>query len=448
MARLFGTDGIRGVANVDLTAEMALKVGKAAGVVLLEEGKARPKVLIGTDTRISSDMLEAAIVAGLHSVGADTVSLGVVPTPAVAFLVGHYNADAGIMLSASHNPAQYNGIKIFGGKGYKLSDAEEDQIEAILKDDSYEFPTPRGGELGRSIHYPDSRQIYVDHLAASIEGDLSGLRILVDCANGSASTTAESLFAALGADCELMACAPDGVNINAACGSTHIGELASRVKAGRYDAGVAYDGDADRCLMVDHEGNLVDGDVMIAIVANELKSRGKLKQDTVVVTVMSNLGFFKFAEKAGITAKKTKVGDRYVLECMLNEGYNFGGEQSGHLVFADYVTTGDGQLSSIQILHMMKTRGQSLQKLAEVITIYPQVLKNIVATPKMKENLAHDAKVAEIIAYGEDQLGSRGRILVRASGTEPLIRVMVEGENMAEIEGVAGHIAKAIEEME
>lgn len=450
MGRLFGTDGIRGVANRDLSIQRSAQVGQALATVLGERlGRERkPRVFIGKDTRLSSDMIEAALVAGLCAGGVDCVSLGVVPTPAVAYLTVAHQMDAGVMISASHNPFQFNGIKVFGPRGYKLTDAEEAEIEDMILDDAIPMHKAEAGEIGRHTCRDDLAGEYVRHLAGTIPGEkpLGGLRVLVDCANGSASRTAGDLFALLGAEADILCQEPDGVNVNRDCGSTHIEALRERVKAGGYALGVAFDGDADRCLAVDEKGNLVDGDQMIAVFATEMKRKGTLRRDTAVVTVMSNYGFMNFARDSGITVKTTKVGDRYVLETMLAEGYNIGGEQSGHIIFTDYMTTGDGQLSAIQLMAAMKETGKTLSQLTKVITILPQVLVNMEATVDMKAGLAESLEISAAVRACEEELAGEGRVLIRPSGTEPLIRVMVEGPSQEQITDIAHRIVKAIQE--
>ena len=450
MGRLFGTDGIRGIANRDLSIQRSAQVGQALATVLRErlgEGK-KPRVFIGKDTRLSSDMIEAALAAGLCAGGADCVSLGVVPTPAVACLTVAHRMDAGVMISASHNPFHFNGIKIFGPQGYKLTDAEEAEIEDMILDDAIPMHKAEAAGIGRYGHREDLAEEYIRHIAATLPGEkpLAGMKVLVDCANGSASRTAGELFDLLGADAEILCREPDGVNVNRDCGSTHIEALRERVKAGDYALGVAFDGDADRCLAVDEKGNLVDGDQMIAIFATEMKRKGTLHRDTAVVTVMSNYGFMNFARESGITVKTTKVGDRYVLETMLAEGYNIGGEQSGHIIFTDHMTTGDGQLSAVQLMAAMKETGKPLSELTKVITILPQVLVNMEATVDMKAGLAESLEISAAVRACEEELAGEGRVLIRPSGTEPLIRVMVEGPDQGQIEDIANRIVKAIRE--
>lgn len=444
MGRLFGTDGARGIANTEITCELAMKIGRATAMVLAENTQYKPKVLIGTDTRKSADMLASALAAGLCSVGADVLMLGVVPTPAVAFLVTEYGYDAGVMISASHNPCEYNGIKIFRSNGYKLPDAMEEEIEAIILDDVKRPPAVIGGEVGKIVMAQNALRDYINHIADTADRQFYGMRIALDCANGSASVTANTLFKQLGAECVVLNANPDGVNINDNCGSTHIEGLAAFVREHGYEAGFAFDGDADRLLCVDEDGELVDGDKIMAIIAKYLKDQNRLNGNTLVATVMSNMGLFRFCEDEGINVEKTKVGDRYVLERMLEKGYHIGGEQSGHIIFLDHATTGDGELTAVQVLNIIRATGKSLKQLAAEIEIFPQVLKNVKVSAFGKLRLHEDADVADAIARAERELGDNGRVLVRASGTEPLIRVMLEGRDEAQIEDLAGMIAEVV----
>lgn len=448
MGRIFGTDGARGVANTELTCELAMQIGRAAAMVLIENSKNnnRPKVLIGMDTRASSQMLESAITAGLCSVGADVLQIGVVPTPAVAFLVRKYDCDAGIMISASHNPCEYNGIKIFQGNGYKLPDAIENEIEEIILDNVAVIPEPIGGEVGRVTIKTDAVADYIEHLLSATNMSFKGYKIALDCANGSSSVSAEELFTRLGAEVVVINAAPDGVNINKDCGSTHLEQLQKCVVDNGCDLGFAFDGDADRMLAVDHTGAVVDGDKCIAVCAKHMKQIGKLKKDTAVVTVMSNMGFFKFCEENGIKCEKTNVGDRYVLENMSANGYSIGGEQSGHIIFLQYATTGDGQLSAIQLLAVIKDTGRTLKDLADEMEVYPQVLINIRVSNFGKAQFKKDKEVQNAIKKVEQKLGDEGRILVRLSGTEPLIRVMLEGKDYDKICELGESVAAVIRE--
>ena len=444
MGRLFGTDGIRGIANSFLTCELALKVGRAAGSVLSDGSRRRLLFCVGSDTRISSDMLSFSIASGLCSVGADVIILGVVPSPAVAYLGGKYKADAGIMISASHNPAEYNGIKIFSGDGYKIPDALEEQIESLVLDG--EEQALSGTDIGKVTYASNAVKDYVDHLKSTVMNSLEGLNIAVDCANGSASVSAERLFTELGANADILHSRPDGININCDCGSTHIERLREYVLNNKLDAGVAYDGDADRCICVDDRGNIVDGDFILAICAKDMKERGKLAKNTVVGTVMTNMGFGRFCKDNGISFVATKVGDRFVLEEMLQEDYNFGGEQSGHVIFSDFASTGDGQLTSIQLLSLVKRSGSKLSELAEVMKRYPQSIINVEVSKEGKLAFYTDPQIKAAIESAKKQFGEAGRIVVRPSGTEPLIRIMTEGEDRALTENVAKSVSEIIKE--
>lgn len=446
MGRLFGTDGARGVANSELTAELAMNIGRAAAMVLISDEVEHPTILIGKDTRLSGDMLEGALIAGLCSVGANVELLGVVPTPAVAYLVGKYNADAGIMISASHNPFEFNGIKIFSSDGCKLPDDLENRIEEIVLDNVVPYALANDENIGKVTRMETAVEDYVDHVAKSIGCDLDGMEIALDCSNGSSSRTAEKLFTKLGAKVHMLFDNPDGININKDCGSTHINRLQNYVREHKLCCGLAFDGDADRCLAVDENGNLVDGDYLIAICAKDMKDRGVLKKNAVVGTVMTNMGFNKFCDANGMTFVSTKVGDRYVLEAMLREGYNIGGEQSGHIIFLDYATTGDGELSGAMILSIMKRTGEKLSTLAKVMERMPQVLINVKVSAEGKLAFYTDKEVKAEIKRVTDILGDRGRILVRVSGTEPLVRVMLEGENLEEIQSLVEESAQVVRE--
>lgn len=443
MARLFGTDGIRGVANEALTGLLAFQVGQAAADVLTEQSRGKPLILIGKDTRISSDMLEAALAAGICSVGGDVLLLGTAPTPAVAYLTVALGADAGIVISASHNSYEHNGIKIFNGEGYKLSDELEDRIEERMREG--EFALKSYDAIGHIKSDFSALDRYIDHLAAAAESDYNGLRILVDCANGAASKTAEKLFSKFRADVVITHSAPDGININDDCGSTHMEELRRRVPAEKFDLGIAFDGDADRCLIVNEKGDLVDGDYIMAAIGAFLKQEGRLKNDTIVATVMSNLGFHLFAKENGIRVITAAVGDRYVLEEMRKGGYILGGEQSGHLIFLEESTTGDGQLTAIKYLNMLKKSGVTASTLHEGIKSYPQVLKNLRISAEKKSGVLSAEPVVNAIRNGEERLGGSGRVLVRLSGTEPLVRVMVEGVDEALVLEVCDDIAMSIQ---
>lgn len=444
MGRLFGTDGARGVANTELTCELAMNIGRAAAMVLTKNSDKKPVVVIGKDTRLSSDMLEGAIIAGLCSVGTDVITLGVVPTPAVALLVKKYKADAGIMISASHNPFEFNGIKIFGGTGFKLPDTMEEEIEDIVLADVPKFDMAKSENLGTVTQSQTALQEYVNHVISTVPEKPEGLKVAFDCSNGSSSRTAKAIFEGLGVECYMTHFEPNGVNINKDCGSTHIDALAEYVKANNLDCGVAFDGDADRCLAVDENGNLIDGDMVIAMCALDLKERGKLKNNTAVGTILTNMGFNKFCEDNGIEFKATKVGDRYVLEEMVANDYSIGGEQSGHIIFLDYCTTGDGQTTAAQLLSLMKRKGQKLSEVAKVMTRYPQVMVNVKIAPEGKKKVNIDEDVQKKVAQVKEQLGNRGRIIVRESGTEPLVRVMLEGSDYSEIEQLANETAEVV----
>ena len=446
MGKLFGTDGIRGVVGENLTADMAFRVGQAIAAVLEEEKGSRPTVVIGKDTRISSDMLESALMAGICSVGGDVKPLGTIPTPAVAYLSQQERADAGIVISASHNPYEHNGIKVFSGQGYKLSDAVERRIEEkILSDAPMKVRTR--GEIGRRHH--GMRQLkrdYIDFVASTVESDLAGLKILVDCANGAASATAPELFGRFKAHTDFINYAPDGVNINSHCGSTHLEDLAAAVVRGGYDVGVAFDGDADRCLLVDEKGGTIDGDKVMAVCALDMKRRGKLNGNTIVATVMSNLGLHEFCRNQGIGLICTDVGDRNVLEKMLEMDYRIGGEQSGHTIFTGLETTGDGEVTALQFLQVLARSGEKASVLAGCCATYPQVLVNVEVPHSggVKEKIMASAELAEAVKREEEALGGDGRVLVRPSGTEALIRVMVEAKTAETAKDVASKLADFI----
>lgn len=444
MGRLFGTDGVRGVANTELTCELAMNIGKAAAMVLINDEVKHPTFLIGKDTRLSGDMLEGALIAGLCSVGANVRLLGVIPTPAVAYLVGKYKADAGIMISASHNPFEFNGIKIFNEDGYKLPDDLEEEIEAIVLDGKIPYSKPDFENMGTVSIETNAVADYVEHVQCTIDNDLSGLEIALDCSNGSAYRTAKLLFEGLGAKCHMLSDDPNGVNINDECGSTHMEHLMDYVREHNLDAGLAFDGDADRCLAVDDNGNLVDGDYVMAICALDMKSRGKLKKDTVVGTIMTNMGFNRFCDVNELNFVSTKVGDRYVLETMLREGYNIGGEQSGHIIFLNHATTGDGQLTGVQLLSLINRRNAKLSSLATLMERFPQVLINVKVSQEGKMRFYTDKEIKAEIKRVEEILGETGRIIVRVSGTEPLIRVMVEGEDAEKIAKLANETADVV----
>lgn len=435
MGRLFGTDGARGVAITELTCELAMKIGRAAAVVLANRGtkKNKARILIGKDTRISSDILEAALIAGITSVGADVELLGVVPTPAVAYLVKYYEADAGVMISASHNSVEYNGIKLFSSTGFKLPDEVENEIEALVLDNHESIQLVNGKDVGRVRTLYGAVSEYNEHIQSTVSGKFQGLLVAIDCANGSASATAEALFYKFGAEFIYINNKPDGLNINEKCGSTHMNELIEVVKQRGCDVGFAFDGDADRCLAVDEKGNVVDGDKLIAILSRYMKEKGKLKNNTAVVTVMSNLGFHQYMKNNNINTECTSVGDRYVLEKMLEGDYNIGGEQSGHIIMLDHCTTGDGQLTAAQVLELLSKSKTPLSKLVEEIPDFPQLLMNVKITEDKKGKWDKSPEILKVIEQAEITLGADGRILVRESGTEPLVRVMIEGKNSSDV---------------
>ncbi len=446
MGRLFGTDGARGVAITELTCETAMQIGRAAAIVLAKKTKHKPKIIIGKDTRISSDILESALVAGICSIGADAVILGVVPTPAVAFLVEKYEADAGVMISASHNSVEFNGIKLFDGTGYKLSDEVEEEIEALILDNPEKITLASGCDVGRISYAKDAAWDYIRHIIKTIDGDLSGIKVAIDCANGSASVTAERIFKGLGANVMLIHAEPDGTNINEKCGSTYLTAISEFVRSNKCHLGVAFDGDADRCLAVDENGEIIDGDKLIAIFAKHMRDNGTLNRNTAVVTVMTNLGFTNFAKANGINMLTTKVGDRYILEQMLLNDYSLGGEQSGHIIFREFAKTGDGQLTAVQLMNILKLSEGAMSTLAGIMERYPQVMINVKIASKWKENWKNVDEIEQIIDLYQKKLGSTGRILVRESGTEPLVRVMVEGKRFDLINDVAVKIADKIKE--
>ncbi len=447
MGRLFGTDGVRGVANIDLTCEMAMDIGRAAAYVLTRQTyEKRPVVLIGKDTRASSDMLEAALAAGMCSVGADVISCGVVPTPAVAYLVRKHKADAGVVISASHNPVEFNGIKIFNSQGFKLADEIEDEVESYVFAQKKEIRIMTHGDVGTVTALQSAKQEYVDFVADSVGRDLSGIKIVMDCANGAASETAHMLFKKLKADCIFIGDNPDRKNVNDGVGSTHLEYLRSQVLAHKADIGVAFDGDADRCLAIDELGGEIDGDEIIAIFAKYLKKNGKLRQDTAVVTVMTNIGFVDFCKKNDIKTVRTSVGDKYVLEEMLHGGYSLGGEQSGHIILTDYSTTGDGQMTAALLLAVLKESGKTSSALSGEIERYPQLLVNVKTTNEGKQRFKEDDVIQGYIEAAQQDLFDIGRVLVRVSGTEPLIRIMVEGRDEAKIAEVARNLEIKIKE--
>ncbi len=442
--KLFGTDGVRGEANTVLTAELAYQLGRAAAFVLKRDGlpDKEPAFVIGKDTRISGDMLEASLIAGICSTGVNVYQAGVIPTPAVAVLTRMLNCMAGVVISASHNPYQDNGIKFFSPLGIKLPDEMEAAIEEVIAADLAGIPTPSGAAVGRVIAYPEGAERYSSFIKGKVDGDLSGLRVVADCANGAASYIAPRLLRELGADVTVICNQPDGININDHCGSTHLQQLQSAVVAQQADLGIAYDGDADRLLAVDEQGNVVDGDRLLLIFGSYLKEQGLLTEDTVVITVMSNMGLKIALKERGIQTLDTKVGDRYVIEGMKNSGAVLGGEQSGHIVFGLDNTTGDGILSSVKLLQILKYRKKSLSALAGEMEQYPQILINVKV--KQKNGWQDKSEIQQAIAAAQQQLGDAGRILVRASGTENLLRVMVEGKDQTQIEQLAEQIADVV----
>jgi phosphoglucosamine mutase len=445
MGRMFGTDGVRGIANLELTAELAYKLGRV-GSYVLTEGTHKPTIVVGMDTRISGDMLESALVAGICSVGAHAICVGVVPTPAVAYLTRLYNADAGVVISASHNPVEYNGIKFFNKDGYKLPDEVENRIEEIIENGLKEVPSPTGGDLGVREVRQEGIFDYINYLKGIIDIDFTGLKIAMDCAEGASCFAAPEIFEELGAEIFVIHNNPDGKNINKNCGSTHMDEIRKFTVENGCHIGFAFDGDADRCLAVDEKGNVVNGDFILTILAKYLKENGKLDKDTLVVTVMSNMGLDIACKSEGIRTAKTKVGDRYVLEEMLKEGYKLGGEQSGHIIFLDYNTTGDGLMTALSLASVLKNSGKSLSELASVMKELPQVLVNAKVTNNKKDAYMKDEIIVSEIEKMEKALEGRGRVLIRPSGTEPLVRVMLEGENQSEIDEMAHSLAKLIEE--
>ena len=446
MGKLFGTDGIRGVAGKSLTAELAYQVGQAVCTVLQEQLGHKALIAIGKDTRISSDMLESALCAGICSVGGDAQLLGTIPTPAVAYLTVQQGCDAGIVISASHNSYEHNGIKVFNGQGYKLSDEMEAEVERrILGCDP--MPVKVLGEIGRCVHRErDAHSDYVEHLLSTLDCNLTSLRVLVDCANGAAAATAPQLFRRLPIMADLINIAPDGVNINAECGSTHMDILSNMTAAGKYDLGIAFDGDADRCLLVDERGNIIDGDKVLAVCSAQLQEEGKLVNNTIVGTVMSNLGLHEFCHNANITLFCTAVGDRHVLEKMLEGDYALGGEQSGHTIFREYATTGDGQLTALQFLRALSLSGKPASELVSCCPQYPQELINVTISdaPGEKDRILNNKKLRAAVESKESELTGEGRILLRASGTEPLIRVMVEAKTDEIAHNTAADLAELV----
>jgi len=439
MTRLFGTDGVRGIANADLTPELAFRLGEAAGHFLGDGGRGR--IVVGRDTRRSGDMLEGALVAGICSGGADALAVGIIPTPAIALLTRELGAEGGVVISASHNPAEYNGIKFFSRDGFKLPDDLEDEIEGFVGADR-DWQRPTGLGVGRRHEVADAHETYIDHATSTIDGDLKGLKVALDCGHGAAATVTPEALRRLGAEVVSVNCDWDGMDINLDCGSTHLDVVRDLVLEAGADIGLAHDGDADRVLAVDEKGDEVDGDAIMAICATDLKRAGRLAHDTVVGTVMSNLGFAIAMQEQGITVVKTKVGDRYVLDEMRAMGVALGGEQSGHVIFLEHNTTGDGLVTALQLASVMHRTGKSLSELRSVMRRYPQVLVNVRVADKAK--LATSAAVLDAVVAAESSLGDRGRVLVRASGTEPVVRVMAEASEEAEAQAVVDRLVDVV----
>ena len=447
MGKLFGTDGIRGVANETLDCRLAYRVGQAAAISLTKKPGVKPSVVIGKDMRISSDMLEGALIAGLTASGCNVVRLGVIPTPGVAYLTVKLHADAGVVISASHNPFEHNGIKMFSGEGFKLSDALEEEIESLILREG-ELPVKTGAALGQVMDGAFTAEQYLDHLASTV-GQLPRMRVLIDCANGAASATARKLFSRFALNVDYINDTPNGVNINNHCGSTHIEMLAEKVREGGYALGLAFDGDADRCLAVDENGGLIDGDQIMAICADTLTKQGKLTGSGFVATVMSNIGLHKYCAEHGLRLLCAAVGDRNVLEMMQREGMALGGEQSGHIIFLEHMTTGDGQLAALQLLSILAQSGRRASELASAVTRYPQVLLNVrVGGNDEKKAIMESPLLGEAIRKAEAGLGGNGRVLVRASGTEPLIRVMVEAGSEQTARETAETLVHAVENLQ
>lgn len=444
MGRLFGTDGVRGVANSELTPDLAMKLGQAGAFVLTKENAHKPTILVGCDTRISGPMLANAIMAGICSVGANAVYIGVLPTPAVAYLTRKYKVDAGVVISASHNPMEFNGIKFFNGEGYKLPDELEDEIEAHINNDMNDVVMRIGSEVGQVEYRLDAKDDYIRFAKKIVPVDLSGLRIVVDCAEGASYETAVQTLKGLGADLIPIHVHPDGTNINANCGSTHMEELMARVVYEKADLGLAFDGDADRMHAVDEKGHIVDGDQIMGICGCYMQEKGTLNDNTIVATVMSNLGFFLMGKEKGLNLEQTKVGDRYVLERMREIGANLGGEQSGHIIFLNENTTGDGLLSALHLLQVMVDTKKPLSELASVMEVLPQALVNAKVPNHKKDTYMDYTEVAEAIEELERKFDGKGRVLIRPSGTEPLVRVMIEGKDQKVIQEEAERLAKLI----
>ncbi|MBQ8189568.1 MAG: phosphoglucosamine mutase [Lachnospiraceae bacterium] len=445
MGRLFGTDGVRGVANEELTPMLAMQLGQAGAYILTRENAHKPTIMVGCDTRISGDMLANALMAGACSVGANVVYVGVVPTPAVAYLTKKYKVDAGVVISASHNPVEFNGIKFFDGNGYKLPDALEDEIDELIKNGMKGIKFPTGSSVGKIKYRTDAREEYINHSMKAVPVSLDGMKIVVDCAEGASFYTSVETLKELGATVVAIHNNPDGTNINANCGSTHMEELMARVVYEKANIGLAFDGDADRLLAVDENGKQVDGDQIMAIVGNHMKNKGTLKDNTIVATVMSNLGFFLMGKERDIKMEQTKVGDRYVLERMKEIGANLGGEQSGHIIFLDENTTGDGLLSALHLLEVLVETGKPLSELSSIMEVLPQALVNARVPNHKKESYMDYPEIAEAIEALSEKFAGEGRVLIRPSGTEPLVRVMIEGKNQEQIEVEAKKLADLIQ---
>lgn len=447
MSRMFGTDGVRGVAGSELTIQLATSLGQAGAFVLTKETSHNPTIIVGCDTRISGGMLSNALMAGICSVGANAVYVGVIPTPAIAYLTRFYHADAGVMISASHNPAEFNGIKFFNREGYKLPDQLEDEIENLISSNLMGVTMPVGAEVGKIEYRFDALEDYIAFAKKAVPIDLTGMKIVADCAEGASYITSVRTLSELGAEVIAIHTNPDGININRNCGSTHMEELMRRVVEEKADLGVAFDGDADRMLAVDENGKMVDGDQLMAICGLYLKERGKLKQDTIVGTVMSNLGFTLFGKANAIDIERTVVGDRYVLECMKRKGYNLGGEQSGHIIFLDENTTGDGLLSALHLLQVLVDSKKPLSELASIMEVLPQALVNAKVSNANKHKYMEYSAISNAIEDIEKKYADEGRVLIRPSGTEPLVRVMIEGKDIEEITRDATRLAELISEV-
>lgn len=445
MGRLFGTDGVRGVANEELTPFLAMQLGQAGAYVLTKENEHKPTIMVGCDTRISGDMLANALMAGACSVGANCVYVGILPTPAIAYLTRKYKVDAGVVISASHNPVEFNGIKFFDVDGYKLPDSLEDEIEELIKTGMKDVKFPTGASVGKIKYRTDAKEEYINHSIKAVDISLKGLKIVVDCAEGASYYTSVEALKELGGEVVAIHNNPDGTDINCNCGSTHMEELQARVVYEKADVGLAFDGDADRLQAVDELGNMIDGDQLMAIIGNHMKQKNKLKKDMIVATVMSNLGFFLMGEKNHIQIEQTKVGDRYVLERMKEVGASLGGEQSGHIIFLDENTTGDGLLSALHLLEVMVETEKPLSELSKVMEVMPQALVNAKVPNHKKEHYMEYPEIAEAIEELNRKFAGEGRVLIRPSGTEPMVRVMIEGKDKKQIDEEAKKLAELIQ---